>query len=82
MCGGASAAVLHYDYALRTAWLDSLSGELAPGAWAICAPHAEGLKVPSGWTLVDRGAPAALSAKANHDSRAHSEVGYRPPLAV
>lgn len=31
--------------------------ELEPGAWAMCAPHADGLKVPIGWAREDRRTP-------------------------
>jgi hypothetical protein len=55
-CGGSAAATLSYDYATRTAWIDPLT-EPAPGAWAICAAHADGLKVPVGWGLHDRRRP-------------------------
>ena len=52
-CSGTGAALLTYDYATRTVWLDPL-GEVLPGAWSVCAAHADGLKVPMGWGLHDR----------------------------
>lgn len=53
-CGAPAEASLHYDYAQRTAWLDDLGpGPLVPGAWALCGAHADGLRVPDGWTLLD-----------------------------
>ena len=82
MCGGAPAATLHYDYAASTVWLDPIVVEdLVPGAWVICASHAERLRVPAGWTLVDRRVPASLSPLPTSE-RPRSAVGYRPPLAV
>jgi uncharacterized protein DUF3499 len=55
-CGATAAAILTYDYATRTAWLDPL-GEPILGAWSVCAAHADGLKVPVGWGLHDRRRP-------------------------
>lgn len=81
MCGGTPAAALHYDYAASTVWLDPMTDELVSGAWSICAAHAERLRVPAGWTLVDRRVSAAVSPLPAAD-RPRSEVGYRPPLAV
>jgi hypothetical protein len=52
-CGAPPAAILTYDYATRTAWLDPPSEPIL-GAWSICITHADGLKVPVGWGLVDR----------------------------
>ncbi len=55
-CGAPAAAILTYDYATRTAWID-VPGEPSLGAWSICAAHADGLKVPVGWGLHDRRRP-------------------------
>lgn len=52
-CGAAARAALHYDYAARTVWLEDLSSVPEPGAWPICPSHADTLRVPSGWRLVD-----------------------------
>ena len=47
-------ASLHYAYDRRTVWLEDLGpGPIVPGAWPLCAAHAERLSVPGGWTLVD-----------------------------
>ncbi|HVA44092.1 MAG TPA: DUF3499 family protein [Acidimicrobiales bacterium] len=91
MCGTSAAATLYYDYEARTAWLDSMSPDPVPGTWAVCASHADTLRVPSGWRLIDQRAPApagtvaAMSALALSVPSApigRSEQGYRPPLAV
>lgn len=50
-CGGSAAALLSYDHAGRTAWLDDPHLE---GGWALCAAHAGRLSVPNGWVRVDR----------------------------
>ena len=55
-CGAPAAAILTYDYASRTVWIDP-PGEPILGAWSICAAHADGLKVPIGWGLHDRRHP-------------------------
>jgi hypothetical protein len=74
VCGSAAQAALHYDYDKRTVWLEPLGADLVPGAWSICAAHAEALRVPSGWELVDR-RPAPPGS-------AQPAVCFRPPLAV
>lgn len=58
-CVGMVAAVLSYDYANRTAWLDLPSVE---GGWALCDQHADGMHVPLGWALVDRRKPTLYVA--------------------
>jgi hypothetical protein len=71
MCAAVAQVALHYDYAERTAWLEPLGSEMAAGAWGLCDSHAGGLRVPSGWKLVD------------HTTRpGPSILPYRPPLAV
>jgi hypothetical protein len=47
-------AVLTYDYAERTAWLDDLGGSPLGTTWLLCLNHADTLKVPMGWSLEDR----------------------------
>lgn len=74
MCGSTAQAALHYDYDERTVWLEPLVADLAPGAWSICAVHAEGLRVPSGWELVDRRPAPRASGQ--------PPLSFRPPLAV
>ena len=58
-CDGTVAAVLSYDYANRTAWLDVPATE---GGWALCDQHADGMSVPLGWALVDRRKPTLYVA--------------------
>ena len=58
-CDGMVAAVLGYDYANRTAWLDRPSVE---GGWALCDQHADNMSVPLGWALVDRRKPTLYVA--------------------
>ena len=55
MCAARSEACLRYDYSERTVWLDEV-GHLPPepGVWTVCATHADSMRVPQGWTLVDR----------------------------
>ena len=53
-CGSGATASLSYRYAERVAWLDDLSGEADPSIHDLCAAHADGLRVPVGWTLEDR----------------------------
>jgi Protein of unknown function (DUF3499) len=53
-CGGAVAAWLTYAYDVRTVWLDDKEGERAGNQLPMCLAHADGLKVPQGWTRRDR----------------------------
>ena len=49
--------MLTYDYGERVAWLDRLV-DISGNAWPLCSTHADGLKVPLGWTKEDRRVPA------------------------
>ena len=53
-CNDVAAATLTYDYAARTAWLDHAHAEGHPMSHDLCEPHADGLRVPRGWSLQDR----------------------------
>jgi hypothetical protein len=57
-CGQPAAASLTYDYEARTAWVDDLTDEHHPSSYALCAHHADGLRVPNGWERSDRRGPA------------------------
>ncbi len=50
-CGDPTAARLTYDHAGATAWVDDPGGE---GGWSLCVSHANRLRLPTGWTMVDR----------------------------
>jgi len=50
-CGGPTAARLTYDHAGAKAWVDDPGGD---GGWSLCASHADRLRLPNGWTMVDR----------------------------
>lgn len=50
-CGGPTAARLTYDHQGATAWVDNPGGD---GGWPLCGTHADRLRVPTGWTMVDR----------------------------
>lgn len=57
-----------YGYASRTVWLHSPGDEPDPGAaWGLCSAHADNLRVPMGWALVDERTPI---------------IQLRPPIAV
>jgi len=53
-CGGAATASLSYRYVDRLAWLDDLAADTEPSTHDLCTAHADGLRVPVGWTLEDR----------------------------
>ena len=53
-CQGPTAAWLTYDYADRRVWLDDAPDDEAGDQWALCSGHAGRLRVPQGWTQVDR----------------------------
>jgi len=41
------------------AWVDDPGGD---GGWSLCAGHADRLRPPNGWTLVDRRTPRPARA--------------------
>ena len=53
-CTSAPVAVLTYDYAQRTAWLDDVERAPQGTTWLLCITHADTLRVPVGWQLEDR----------------------------
>jgi hypothetical protein len=57
-CALAAAASFSYDYRTRTVWLDDGLAP-APSHHDLCCGHAERLRVPHGWQLIDRRAAAA-----------------------
>ncbi|HWG74319.1 MAG TPA: DUF3499 family protein [Acidimicrobiales bacterium] len=52
-CQAPAVAWLTYAYQTRQVWLDDV-GAGTGDRWPMCAGHAGGLKVPQGWTQVDR----------------------------
>jgi hypothetical protein len=52
-CQGPAAAWLTYAYGDSQVWLDDHS-DGGGDRWPLCASHAERLKVPRGWSQVDR----------------------------
>ncbi len=52
-CQALAAAWLTYDYQARQVWLDDIGGR-SGDCWPMCAAHAGSLKVPRGWSQVDR----------------------------
>jgi hypothetical protein len=53
-CGGGLAAWLTYAYDVQTAWLDDRDSDGGGSRLALCLAHADGLKVPRGWSRRDR----------------------------
>lgn len=53
-CQGQTAAWLTYDYAGQRVWLDDAPTGAGGDQWALCSGHAGRLRVPRGWTRVDR----------------------------
>jgi hypothetical protein len=53
-CSSEAAATMSYDYASRTVWVDDLTAESAPSGYDLCAAHADGLRVPQGWSRTER----------------------------
>lgn len=78
MCGAAAQVSMHYSYADSTVWLELLGPDLPAGSWSVCTVHADSLRLPSGWQLVDGRGPAGAGEAASDPSRLH----YAPPLAV
>ncbi len=53
-CGDPATATFGYDYAERTVFLDPLAEEAHPASYDVCRRHADTLKVPNGWQLIDQ----------------------------
>jgi hypothetical protein len=53
-CSISASATLTYDYGGQTAELESLNAEAHPMRYDLCTDHADALRVPIGWALVDR----------------------------
>lgn len=58
-CRWPAAATLSYRYGTGEVWLSDL-GELHPATHDLCPHHADNLRVPKGWTLVDERRPAPV----------------------
>jgi hypothetical protein len=63
-CGAVAAATLSYRYATRTAWIDDLTATPDPAGHDLCPAHADGLRVPRGWTCEDRRAGRGVAPSA------------------
>jgi hypothetical protein len=68
-CGQPAAALLRYDYASATVWLDLVVDDPRATTFAMCSAHADTLRVPVGWTCEDR-----------RDTE--TPRLFRPPIAV
>ena len=53
-CNTSATATLTYDYAGQTAEVEPLCSEAHPMRYDLCADHADALRVPLGWAMVDR----------------------------
>lgn len=53
-CSQGADATLHYRYAARTVFLEVLSDDDHPMTHDMCEMHADTIRVPQGWKLVDR----------------------------
>lgn len=53
-CSASAVVTLTYEYRSSQVWLDELTAERDPHAYDLCGRHAEQLKVPLGWHLLDR----------------------------
>jgi Protein of unknown function (DUF3499) len=69
----AAAAWLTYDYAGQQVWLDDMSTTGDGNRWALCAAHAERLRVPQGWVVQDRRIGPRPGAAPHADRVRHPE---------
>lgn len=60
-CSAVAVVTLTYEYRASQVWLDELSPERDPHDYDLCRRHAEQLKVPLGWHLLDRRHSATAS---------------------
>jgi hypothetical protein len=63
-CNVSASATLVYDYSGSTAILEPLNPEAHPMHYDLCTAHADALRVPKGWALVDHRSryPAAIAS--------------------
>jgi len=54
LCSEPSCATLTYEYRAQTVWIDLLAVDREPSAYDLCGRHADRVRVPRGWQLVDR----------------------------
>lgn len=60
-CHARATATLDYDYQAGVAHLTALADEPHPMFYDLCEDHAERLRLPLGWQLIDeRGGPGTL----------------------
>lgn len=52
-CAQPAAATLEYGYADQRVWMLALGSEREPNRYDLCTAHAQRLRVPHGWELVD-----------------------------
>jgi hypothetical protein len=64
-CGEAATAMLSFQYASSTVWLDDL-GPKEPSTIDLCGRHADRLAAPKGWTGHDRRAATLAAADREH----------------
>ena len=57
-CGGPAVATLTYAYADATAVLGPLAVLAEPHCYDLCAPHADRLSAPRGWSVLRLPGPA------------------------
>ncbi|WP_162942485.1 DUF3499 family protein [Desertimonas flava] len=62
-CSAAAVVTLTYEYRASQVWLDELTAERDPHDYDLCRRHAEQLKVPLGWHLLDRRLSAAAVSR-------------------
>ena len=62
-CSAEAVVTLSYEYRASQVWLDELTVEREPHDYDLCRRHAEELKVPLGWHLLDRRHTTAAPAR-------------------
>ncbi|HEY2301574.1 MAG TPA: DUF3499 family protein [Acidimicrobiales bacterium] len=72
-CAVVAGAWLTYDYAGQQVWLDDMSTTGDGNRWALCASHAERLRVPQGWVVQDRRIGPRPEAPGHRDGLRHPD---------
>lgn len=73
-CSQGADATLHYRYAARTVFLERLSDDAHPMTHDMCEMHADTIRVPQGWKLIDRRVVVTEQSDVNGDSASPSRL--------
>lgn len=72
-CGWPAVAVLAYDYASRSSWIEEMGPRPDPATYELCALHTDRFSPPRGWELQDRRGAEPEAERPASDPIEHTE---------